>query len=76
MPRSDSNGAKFSSLSTQKESQMFCLHPDVPLTFNHSMIPCEISGINFELLDPPVVAQVNALLVEIVPATIDLPYMI
>jgi hypothetical protein len=43
------------------------LHPDIPLTFTRSTIPKEISSINFSILDPPLVAQVNSLNLEIVP---------
>jgi hypothetical protein len=43
------------------------LHPDIPLTFNRSTITKEISAINFAILDPPIIAQVNALIIDIVP---------
>jgi hypothetical protein len=43
------------------------LHPDIPLPFNCSTTPKEISAINFTKLDPPIVAQVNALAIDVIP---------
>jgi hypothetical protein len=43
------------------------LHPAIPLTFNRSLIPKEISLINFTILDPLIVAQVNVLVINIIP---------
>jgi hypothetical protein len=48
------------------------LHPDILLTFNCSTIPKDISSINFSILDPPLAAQVNLLLLKIVPARANL----
>jgi hypothetical protein len=50
------------------------LHPDIPLTFTHSTIPKEISSINFSILDPPLVAQVNLLILKIVPTQANIPH--
>jgi hypothetical protein len=44
-----------------------CLHPDIPLSFNHATVAKEISAINFELLEPETAANVNGILLEIGP---------
>jgi hypothetical protein len=51
-----------------------CLHPDIPLTFTCSTIPKNLSSINFYILDPPLVAQVNLLNLEIVPTQANTPH--
>jgi hypothetical protein len=50
------------------------LHPDIPLTFNRLTVPKEISSIIFSILDPPLAAQVNSLLLEIVPTQANVPH--
>ena len=48
------------------------LHPDLPLTFNRSTTAKEVASINFELLEPALITQVNAL--NITPPSFNVPF--
>ena len=49
------------------------LHPDLPLTFQRSTVSKDLASINFELLEPDLVSQVNSLNIEIIPSNFNVP---
>jgi hypothetical protein len=53
------------------------LHPDIPLVFQRSTTPQEVSAMNFSILDPPTEAQeaqVNAFTINVIPMAANISF--